>query len=278
MEQRAVFVDVDGTLVDHRGTVPESAKEAIRAARGNGHLVFLCTGRSVPQIWPEVREIGFDGFVAAAGGYVEVDGQVLRHEAVPVEQVRRLVEFFDARGVEYLLESNDGLFGSPRVASTMAELMLGSVTDEDVLAALERGLASFLDSIVLEWDVASIHVNKCSFLGSDLPLAEVQAALGDAFDVIPSTVPMFGRSSGELSMRGVHKAAGIEVAISHLGISRERTIAFGDGFNDLEMLEFAGVGVAMGNAQPAVKQRADLVTGAVDADGLLEGFRATGLI
>lgn len=273
-----MFVDVDGTLVNDRGLVPDSAREAIERARANGHLVFLCTGRSLPALWQEIVDIGFDGIVAAAGGYVEVGGTVLVQRHVPHEQVTRVVGYLDAHGIDYLLESNSGIYGSPTSRTRLRQVMFGSVTDEDVLAELERGLGGFIDSIVVGADLRDLKVNKVSFLGSSIPLDVIAAELSDTFDVIPSTVPMFGSYSGELSLIGVHKAAGIEVLIDHLGIDRERTVAFGDGMNDLEMLQFVAVGVAMGNAQPAVKAVADDVTGSVDEDGLHAGFLRHGLI
>ena len=278
MDQYVVFLDVDGTLVDEFGRVPDSAREAVHAARSNGHLVYLCTGRSTSSLWREILDIGFDGLVAAAGGYVESDGQVLARQHVPTAEVLRVVEFFGARGVEYLLESNDGVFGSAGARSRVRELILGAVTDEEVLAELERGIMGFLDGIVVDVNPASVRVNKFSFLHSEVTLPEIRVEFGDVFDVIPSTVPLFGPNSGELSLRGVHKAAGIQTVIEHLGVPRERTVAFGDGYNDLEMLQFAGVGIAMGNAPPAVKAHADQVTASPNDDGIASGLRGLGLI
>ncbi len=278
MNRRAVFLDVDGTLVNDRGLVPEGARDAVRMARGNGHLVFLCTGRSTSELWPEILDIGFDGVVAAAGGYVEFEGSVLLHHHVPPAQVLRVVEFFDRRGVEYLMESNDGLHGSPGVQKRLRLLLFSGVTDDDVLAELERGLAGFIDSVIVGGDPTTLHVNKFSFLDSDVALEEIRGELSDVFDVIPAAVPFFGANSGELSLRGVHKGAGMQVITDHLGLPRGRTVAFGDGFNDLEMLAFAGVGVAMGQAPTAVRDVADDVTGTPDQDGIRTGFQRLGLI
>jgi Cof subfamily protein (haloacid dehalogenase superfamily) len=278
MERRAVFLDVDGTLVNHRGLVPDSAAAAVRAARANGHLVFLCTGRSLSALWRSILDIGFDGLVAAAGGYVETGGQVLVHHHVPAAEVARVTGFFDAHGVEYLLECNDGVFGSPGVRQRIQRILAETIADDDLLAEVERGGMAFVDRIQVVDDPTRLHVNKVSFLGSDLTLERIREEFAARFDVIPSTVPLFGASSGELSLRGVHKASGIAVLIEHLGIPREHTVAFGDGFNDLEMLEFAGVGVAMGQAPPAVAARADRRTGSPDEDGIRTGFAELGLI
>lgn len=278
MEPRAIFLDVDGTLVNHRGAVPPTARDAVRQARANGHLAFLCTGRSLSSLWRTILDIGFDGLVAAAGGYVETGGQVLVHHHVPTAEVRRITEYFGALGVEYLLETNDGVFGSAGARGRIQDAIADSVSDEDLLAEIERGFMSFVDRIHLDWDPSQLHVNKLSFLGSTVTLDEIRAEFDDVFDVIPATVPLFGPNSGEMSLRGVHKAAGIQVLIDHLGIPQERTVAFGDGFNDLEMLDYAGVGVAMGQAPASVAAHADLRTGAPDEDGIWNGFVTLGLI
>jgi HAD superfamily hydrolase (TIGR01484 family) len=98
MDRKAVFIDVDGTLVNDRGVVPGSARRAVSEARANGHLMFLSTGRSMAEIWPEIREIGFDGYIA--GAYVEAGDEVLVHhhlsQAVLAELQKGLGGFIDA--------------------------------------------------------------------------------------------------------------------------------------------------------------------------------------
>jgi Cof subfamily protein (haloacid dehalogenase superfamily) len=278
MKVAAVFLDVDGTLVNEHGVVPDSARTAVRRARANGHLVFLCTGRSVSQLWPEIVEIGFDGVVAAAGGYVEVGGEVLANHGVAVDEVRHVVAFFGERDVDFLLESHDGLFGSPRVQHRLRQLFYGTVTDEEARAKMERGLGSFIDSIQVGAVPDGTRVNKVLFLDSHVSLDEIRAEFAEAFEVLPASVPKFGDNSGELTQVGVHKASGIEAIIKHLGIDRRQTLAIGDGYNDLEMLAEVGLGIAMGNAPQAVKDVADEVTSTPDQDGVFAAFHRHGLL
>ena len=89
---------------------------------------------------------------------------------------------------------------------------------------------------------------------------------------------MFGPNSGELSIPGVHKADAIQVVLDHLGIDVADTLGYGDGHNDLEMLQHVAVGVAMGNAVPELLAVADEVTGTAAEDGLLASFTAHGLV
>ena len=97
-------------------------------------------------------------------------------------------------------------------------------------------------------------------------------------DVIAGTVPLFGDLSGELCQPGVNKATAIAAVIDHLGIDRGATIGIGDGSNDLEMLDYCAVGVAMGNASPAAKSAADETTSTLLDDGIWHAFRSQGLI
>ena len=278
MGRKAVFLDVDGTFVNDRGVVPPSAREAVVAARANGHKVVLCTGRSMPELWDEILEPGFDGVVASAGGYVEYEGKVLLHRSIPVEEVRHVVEFFDRHGVQYFLESNSGLYGSRRAKERLRELIFGGVKDEDILAELEKGLGGFIDSIIVAPDPVRADINKVSFLDSHLTIEQIRAEFEGGLHVIHATVPMFGPNSGEMSIPGIHKATGIELLIEHAGIARVDTIAYGDGVNDLEMLQFVETGVAMGNAHLAVLDAADLVTDDADHDGILLSFKGLGLV
>lgn len=278
MGRKAIFLDVDGTYVNDRGVVPDSARRAVVAARANGHQVFLCTGRAVSELWDDVMDAGFDGVIASAGGYVELDGEVLLHRSIPVADVRRVVEFFDSHGIDFYLEANSGLYGSRNSKARLRELVFGGVTDESVLAELERGLGPFIDLLVVDQELVRADINKVSFLDSEVPIERVRAEFAGTLTVIPATVPMFGPNSGEMSIPGVHKASAIELLLAHAGIGREDTIAYGDGHNDLEMITFVQTGVAMGNALPGLKAAADVITGGPDEDGIYTSFVALGLI
>jgi Cof subfamily protein (haloacid dehalogenase superfamily) len=277
LRRQAVFLDIDGTYVNDRGLVPPSAREAVVRARANGHLVFLATGRSTAMIPPEVTEAGFDGLVAAAGGYVELRGEVLHHRFVPVEDLRRVVAFFDAHDVAFLLESNSGLYGSHDAKPRLRRRLFGDIADVRTLVEAEHGLHTFVDRLVVDEDLLRPDINRLSFFDSPVPFETIREEFTGRFDVIPSSVARFGTHAGEMSIPGVNKALGIDIVLSRLGLPRTDTIAFGDSHNDLEMLQFVHTGVAMGGAHEAVLAVADAVTGSPDDDGVADGFRALGL-
>ena len=121
-------------------------------------------------------------------------------------------------------------------------------------------------------------INKVSFLDSAVTLDTIRAEFGGRLHVIATTVPQFGPHSGEISLAGITKSTAIELLITHEGIDRADTVAFGDGHNDLDMLQYVAVGIAMGNADPALVAVADGVTGTADEDGIATGFAELGLI
>lgn len=277
--QKIIFLDVDGTLVDEHGNIPESAKEAVQKARKNGHLVFLSTGRSKAELFPDILDVGFDGIIGAAGGYIELEEDILFHQHVSTEDLTHLVSFFTEHGIDFYLESNDGLYAGGNAKARIAQLIEDLMTSNpEASATIERGLKPFHDAMKEGVDLVRPNVNKISFLGSSIPLDVIQSEFASRFTVIPSTVAVFGANSGELSIPGINKATAIATLLEHLGLERSQTFAYGDGLNDIEMLEYVEIGVAMGNAKPEVKRVADDVTDDCEADGLANSFEKYGLI
>lgn len=272
MSHKAVFVDVDGTLVNEVGRVPETARLAVRQARSNGHLVFLSTGRSPIELWPEILDIGFDGLVAASGAYVEIGGEVLVHQHFSRSETVRVRDFFLDHGVAFYLQANDGVYATPQARSRLLQVIRTSVTDENMLAELEGAVLGFINSINVDADPSAAAITKAIFFDSALSLGEIRAEFAGTCDVTPSSVSLFGASSGEMTQAGVHKATGIDHVLRHLDLDLADTIALGDSYNDLEMLSHVAVGIAMGNAPQAVRDAADEMTSTPDEDGLQRAF------
>ncbi|MEW4369819.1 Cof-type HAD-IIB family hydrolase [Paenibacillus kandeliae] len=278
--KQMIFIDIDGTLVDDYGNVPESAQLACRQARENGHLLFLCTGRSKAEIYDSIWDIGFDGLIGAGGGYVEIGSKVLYHKKVQPQDVRHMVDFFNEHGVHFYLESNSALYASAMLRPQLERLIYGDVlNDEQARARMEQSPHPFIEGLTYgETDLYKDDVNKVCFLESSLPFAMIQQEFEGKFAVIQCTVPMFGKNSGELMIPGIHKAIAIADLLEKLDWPREQTIAIGDGMNDAEMLEYCALGIAMGNAKPGLLTIADEVTDTLEQDGLYNSFLKHGLI
>lgn len=275
--KRIIFLDVDGTLVDYRNRLPASAVRAIRAARERGHRVYLCTGRSRAEVYPELWEIGLDGMIGGNGSYVEDRGQVVLHQMLTAAQCRRAVDWLHGRGLEFYLESNNGLFASEGFEEAAVEAIRTYMgrKGRDVETVTVR---SVFPDMIFGGALDRSDVNKLSFLlGSERDLPEARAYFPDL------EVDSWGGAGqealfGSLGVRNVTKARAVERLLAHLGGRREDTVAFGDAAVDIPMFEACAVSVCMGGGDPRAKAAADLVTAPVEEDGLARAFVLLGLI
>lgn len=269
-----VFLDIDGTLVDGNGEVPKSAVEAIVKARAAGHKIFICSGRSKCEMRPVLTSVPVDGIVASAGAYVEVYGESIFQRPMTPEMNARLLEYFEDRKMAIFLETNDDLLVND----------IGLLAIEEHIAwckehrePYDNFLFSLAKPLLKVEKPELLKVNKLLFVTYDYTLEQVKADLSDEFTVVDSAIRLPG-NSGELSEPGMNKGKGIDCIIQHFHADAGNTIGIGDGENDMEMLSACGIGIAMGNAKPVLKEIADYVTTDVTEDGLKNAFEHYGLI
>lgn len=271
-ERRAIFLDFDGTYAD-RGTVPAGHVSTVRAARAAGHLVFLCTGRPKSMLSAHVLAAGFDGMVAAAGGYVEVGGQVVRDRRFPDELAARVVTVLDAHDVAYLLEAPEAVYGPPGVDDRLRARLAERFPD----ASARNEAEDILTDLRMSEDLAGTSFGKVTIVESRVPVTVLAEAIGDGIAVLPSSIEGMGDSAGEIYLADVHKATGMAIVVAHLALRREDVVAFGDGPNDLEMLRYAGVAVAIEGAHPDLVAAADHIARGPHEEGLVTAFTELGL-
>ena len=97
-----ILCDVDGTVVDNNQLVPDSARTALAQANANGHTLMLCTGRSLPEVYEFLWDLGFSGIVAANGSYVKIGEQVVVDNRIPAELVLQVSKFLEESGGTYV--------------------------------------------------------------------------------------------------------------------------------------------------------------------------------
>ena len=268
-----VLLDIDGTLVDYRTDLPASAAAAVRTARAGGHRVYLCTGRSRAEIYPELWQLGVDGLIGGNGSYVESSGEVIFHQVMDAAVVAEAIDWMSGDGLGYYLECNSGLFGSADLPQRAAAA-IGRPGAEG-----EQFVRSVFPAMIYQpWPVP-VDVNKISFaLRPDVDLDALAERFAGRAGIDSWSAMGKGAEFGEIGQLGIHKGAAIERLAAHLGVPTAGLIGMGDARSDLEMFAVCGTSVAMGNAPADVQAAADLVTDHVDDDGLAKAFVRLGLI
>lgn len=269
----AVFLDVDGTYADY-GLVPESHARAVRAARNAGHKILLCTGRPVSMLPPHILEAGFDGLVASAGAYVEVAGEVLMDRRLPAELAAKTLATLDSHDAIYVLESPETLNVRADALPRLREIVEGHFSQrEDGRGTGSSAILGSLSPIP-----AGLTFAKVSVFEAPISVTDLARDIGDGIAVVENSIADESRHTGELYQRGISKADGVAVAIKKLGIDQAQTIAFGDGENDLEMVAYAGLGIAIEGSHPGLLALADRTALPPNRDGIAVAFAELGLI
>ncbi len=267
--KKIIFLDVDGTLVDITQNTAESSKEAVRKARENGHFVVLCTGRTHATIYPWLLEVGFDGIVASSGANVYWQGQELNSNFLEKEDLKKVSEVLEKYNAIYAFQGDKGRFTNQENADRMYDFFI-KLKMNDIIEQFPVH--------VMEKPFEAHGIESGIYMQATAPVDIIQQEVGYNIRV---TGASFGHDQifcGEITAQNLHKASGMKVLIDHIGMNQKDVVAFGDGLNDLEMIEFANVGVAMGNAVSQLKDIADMVTDDINDNGLYNGFKKLKLI
>ncbi|MDK6233144.1 Cof-type HAD-IIB family hydrolase [Aerococcus sanguinicola] len=278
MQTQFVFLDVDGTITNYRNEIPESAIQAIRQARANGHKVLPVTGRSKAEMYQEILDIGFDGYIGGNGSYIEYEDEVLYEEVLSTEDSQAIVDWLDDKGLAYYLESNNGLFASPnfeeRGRSTMQEYAAykGQPHPEDM------DVRKSFPEMIFGGDLKRTDLNKVSFI---LESYDDYLEAKDKFAHLK--VGTWGGNGekalfGDIGVANITKAGAIGRLLKLVNHPKEATLAIGDAKIDLSMIDYCQVGVAVASGGPEIKEAADYVTAAVDDDGIYKAFQHFELI
>jgi Cof subfamily protein (haloacid dehalogenase superfamily) len=236
-------------------------RAAIAAARATGIRVVLVTGRMFQSVRRYAVEAGIDDPLVCYQGAVVADpvgGRWLRHVPIPLEVARETIAALNAKGFGLNCYVDD-------------ELYVAEVTPEAKRYADFQGLELHPVGDLLDWvDQAP---TKLVVIDDPDVLDGLKQRMLEQFDgrlYISKSLPYFL----EFASPDVTKATGLKFLADHLGFARERTVAFGDGENDIELVAWAGYGVAVENADELVKEVADFVCPSVDEEGVAQVLEA----
>ncbi|RED52752.1 Cof-type HAD-IIB family hydrolase [Cohnella lupini] len=236
-DYHCIALDIDGTLLNAQGALSHATGEALRQASELGCLIILASGRPVNQLATVANEIGLNLPMVCANGAQNwlASGELLSEHLLEAAWVRRLRQLAEENGVLYWGHAREG-----------------SHYSNDGLPFPEPEDASWLSFVVESSDygvMARIRETVYEWLGQ----VEISRA---------------NPHQCEINARGVSKASGINELARLRGISMEKVIAVGDGMNDASMIQAAGLGIAMGNAEEELKRLAKLIGPTNAEDGV----------
>ena len=261
---KLLFFDIDGTLIDcNKGIYEISSvnQKSLDTLKENGHDVFLATGRCQCFITEGVYSYPFSGYVTCNGGYVEYKKQPIFKAIVPSMAIKETMRLAEELDLDYYFEATDYIYiRNKKNPKHIAFASRWGMKEETVI--------DDFDPDEIETYIGMIVVNDTQ----DIPL--MKERLSPYFDIQRHQSEI----SFDLTLKGVSKAIGIQKLVEALNKDMKDTIAFGDGRNDVEMLETVGTGIAMKNAMEEALEAADEICDSVENDGITSWLKNKGLI
>lgn len=256
MAIRTVFFDIDGTLLDEQKQIPESAKQAVRQLQESGVETVIATGRP-PVNFEWIREeLGIHSYVSLNGNYVVREGELIFDNPIPAELVTTFKATTMKNGHGLGLVSHD-------------EYRLTLLTHEAESCLGNHGLT--VPTVAPSFDEEH-KIYQCLLFADKNTGRDYEQQFSELH------VMHWDELAADVQLRGSSKALGIEHYLQAAGVKQEDSMAFGDGINDLEMLQYVGTGIAMGNAGDALKGVADKVTLKASEGGIAAALQELGLI
>ena len=255
---KAVFFDLDGTLISFEThQILRSAKNAIRQLRERGIKVFVATGRH-KSTKDDLKDLEFDGYVTLNGSVCLLGDETIYKEQIPRQDIHVLVDYLqrvesfpcvfveeDFRSLNYRNEATDEIFSLLNYPETPV-CNIDQIEDNPIYQVL-----------------AFFEERQEERIMRMLPSCKTTRWNPIFTDIVPASSD---------------KWVGITKMLDHYHILPEETMTFGDGGNDISMLQHAGIGIAMGNAADEVKANADYVTDTVENDGVWKAIVHFGLL
>lgn len=256
---RAVFLDVDGTMVSFdKHTISDATLESLYALQRNGIKVVVASGRPIYMI-DNVRGFPFDAWIGCNGAHAIIDGETVCSVPVNRDSVVRMTEIAMEQGIPTFL-----------FAAEKAGVNMMNADSTQIQEQLRIPMPEFCDIVKMAQETpiyeATIYVTK------ELEEKLLHPQLQDVEYI------RWHHLFTDVNPKGLSKAAAMKAVLEHFGMDISESMAFGDGGNDISMLSASGIGVAMGNASEEVKRHADYVTLDVDNDGVTAALKHFSLI
>ena len=212
--------------------------------------------------------IPFDGGVYSAGCLVIAEGKILEERSYSKEQVEEVLTYLKEMGQLAMVQSSNGTYMPSKAYAFFKESLIKS-----------NGISIKIPGLIVSDSIPEdLDVKKILVLSPSGRVDEVRRDLGDRYNIVGNTVGLKQSDMAEICLKGVDKGSGIKTILSYYGEERKSSVGVGDGANDIEMIEYAGLGIAMGNADEYIKSVCDYTTTPILEDGIYHAFLHFNLI
>ncbi|HHV62597.1 MAG TPA: HAD family phosphatase [Firmicutes bacterium] len=259
MSIRLVAIDLDYTLLNNKLEIPDAARDAIQAAVKRGTTITLASGRMYRSTVRFAEELGLDVPLITYNGAMTKSSrsrQLYHHLPVPFDLALDVIRYAKQEGIHINIYLDDNLY-----VEKLSPEAIGYATRSGVEATPVGDLTEFLKADPTKL----LFVADEKVIDKHIPV--VKERFGDKLNVVRS-MPIYI----EVTNKGVSKGTALKSLAAQLGIPREEVLAIGDSENDLDMIEYAGTGVAVANAVDIVRDRANYVTAHPNGRGVAEAL------
>ncbi len=256
MGRGIVFFDIDGTLCRYGQKVSPGVRESFRRFHSKGNVAFLCTGRAPVDIQPDILELGFDGIIGLMGAYISIGEEVVQNKFIPWELLEETIEaLISNKAQAFVLGRN--IYARTEYA---CDYDWGLPVFRDIQDLYVNGCRPEISSIDLDFE-------KIEDTASYIPILEKH-----------SEFLQYSKFTGQTRLYGVNKSRAIKRVLSLPEYQGLTSYAIGDSQNDIEMLRFADIGIAMGDAPEEVADCAVWKTSVVEENGVGLALHHFGLL
>ena len=258
-----IFFDIDGTLRDESYGIPDSAKTAIKMCKEKGYYVCLCTGRNIGAIHDDVLDLKMNGIIASGGAHIEFENKIIREKYFPTNKLEEVWQYLKNanKQIAFIFETNDTVFMSEEAVN-----ILESLNEEKFkfLTSEEKEYIRENEKIICEYNMdklnSNIHkVNKICLWSDEEIFEKIMGILSKGKIQLAQCFDFDTRKYYEIIQRGCSKGDAIKELCRYLRIPVEKTMAFGDGRNDIDMLKKVGTAIGMRNGNKEIFKYVDSI-------------------